>query len=409
MDMNSRNQYLKALIEERGYLLRPKKEKSRLLDEFCANTGMARKYVISKIRSGNYIKSKESKLRKKKVAYYDNEFTAELVSLWKLFEHPCGKRMKSILNEEVSRLIAMRELSCSREIREKLMRVCPRTIDTKLEPAKTREYLKGKYQRKVHPLLYQEIPVKVWSEQNRDYPGTIQVDLVEHCGQSALGPFINTISTTDIYSGWWQGLGVMNKNKEAIHSGLKHLREQEYPCAWYGLHSDNDTAFINNLLYSYCKGDGVLFTRSRPYKKNDNCLVEGKNKTHVRQIVGYRRYDTIRELEILNELYQKNALFKNFFQPSMKLIKKERLKGHIKRVYDVPRAPYHRMMACKEINDETKRELQETYNSLNPVRLKREIEKLQTNLYEVYEKKQEKSKGRSVRFLIADQQPVSVR
>lgn len=409
MDMASRNQYLKALIEERGYLLQPKKDKSRLLDEFCATTGMARKYVVSKIRSGNYVGSKESQPRKRRARQYDNELVAHLVNLWKLFDHPCGQRMKSILHAEVPRLIALRELSCSREIQEKLRKISPRTIDTKLEPAKTREYLKGKYQRKVHPLLYQEIPVKVWSEQDRNFPGTIQGDLVEHCGQSALGPFINTISTTDIYSGWWQGLGVMGKDKEAVHGGLAHLREHEYPCAWYGLHSDNDTAFINNLLYDYCKKNGALFSRSRPYKKNDNCLVEGKNKTHVRQIVGYRRYDTVEELEILNELYEKSALFKNYFQPSMKLIKKERIKGHIRRVYDVPRTPYRRLMECGHISDETKRELQEVYTSLNPVRLKREMEKLQTNLYEAYEKKQGKSKGRSVRFLIADQHPVSVR
>lgn len=409
MDMESRNQYLKALIEERGYLLKPKKEKGRLLDEFCTNTGMARKHVISKIRSGNYVKSKEQKPRKKRATRYDNEFVAHLVDLWKLFDNPCGKRMKSVLHDEVPRLIAMRELHCSEEIQGKLQGVSPRTIDTKLTPVKTREYLKGKYQRKVHPLLYQEIPVKVWSEQDRNFPGTIQTDLVEHCGQSALGPFISTISTTDIYSGWWQGLGVMGKDKAAVHGGLAHLREHEYPCAWYGLHSDNDTAFINNLLYDYCKKGRILFSRSRPYKKNDNCLVEGKNKTHVRQIVGYRRYDTGTELEILNELYEKSAFFKNFFQPSMKLIKKERIKGHIKRAYDVPRTPYRRMMECAQINDETKRELQDTYNSLNPRRLKADIDKLQTALYEAYEKKQGKSKGRSVRFLIANQQPVSVR
>ena len=409
MNMESRNQYLKALIEERGYLLQSKKEKGLLLSEFCATTGIARKHAISKIRSGNYVKSKEYKPRKRKRIKYDNEFVAALVDLWKLFDHPCGQRMESILDTEVDRLMQKRELRCAKEVAEKLKHVSARTIDTKLEPVKAREYLKGKYHRKVHPLLYQEIPVKVWGEQNRDFPGTIQVDLVEHCGQSALGPFINTISTTDIYSGWWQGLGVIGKDKEAVHGGLVYLKEHEYPCIWYGLHSDNDTAFINNLLYSYCKKDNVLFSRSRPYKKNDNCLVEGKNKTHVRQIVGYRRYDTNAELEILNELYLKSALFKNFFQPSMKLIKKERIKGRIRRVYDVPRTPHRRMIECSQINDDRKRELQETYNSLSPRQLKQEIEKLQTALYEAYEKKQRKSKGRSVRFLIADQDPVSVR
>ncbi|MBI2633738.1 MAG: hypothetical protein HYW80_00305 [Parcubacteria group bacterium] len=409
MDMESRNQYLKALIEERGYLMKPKKEKGLLLDEFCKTTNQNRKWAIAKIRNGSYLKSKEEKIRKAKKKIYDNEFVAELVNLWKLFEYPCGQRMESTLKTEVDRLIRSRELTCSEEVAEKLKQVSARTIDIKLEGVKTREYLKGKYQRKVHPLLYQEIPVKVWAEQDRNFPGNIQADLVEHCGQSALGPFINTISTTDIYSGWWQGIGVMGKDKEAVHHGLSHLRDYEYPFGWQGLHSDNDTAFINNLLYSYCQKDKILFSRSRPYKKNDNCLVEGKNKTHVRQIVGYRRYDTIEELETLNEIYEKSALFKNFFGVSMKLVKKERIKGHIKRVYDKPKTPYQRVMDSEYVLEETKRELRDTYNSLRPTKLKQDIEKLQTALYETYEKKQGKSKGRSVRFLIADQDAVSVR
>jgi len=407
MDMKSRNQYLKSLIEKRGYLLKSKKEKGQLLDEFCANTGMNRKYVISKIRSGQYLEPRTEQKRNKRSTYI-NETIQELKRLWRIFDHPCGQRLASILKTEVDRLIKQGELNCSQKATQQLKIISAKTIDRKLAITKQEEGLKHKYSKKIHPLLYQQIPVKVFSEQNRDKPGNIQADLVEHCGQSAFGPFINTISVTDIYSGWWQGRSIMGMSQQAVHAGLAGLKE-ESPLVWQSFHSDNDKSFINKFFYQYCRKKKILFSRSRPYKKNDNCLVEEKNKTHVRWTVGYRRYDTLEELEILNELWEKVADFKNFFQPSMKLIKKERIGGHIKRKYDKPLTPYQRIMNYEGLSEEIKRELQDHYSSLNAVRLKQDIEKLQAALYEAYTKKQQKSKGRSVRFLIADQHPISVR
>lgn len=407
MDMKSRNQYLKSLIEKRGYILKSKKEKGHLLSEFCATTGMNKKYVVSKIRSGQYLEPREKHHRKRK-SHYTNETVQTLKSLWRTFDYPCGQNMSPVLKEEVDHLVGLGELTRSPEAIRQLKTISARTIDTKLREIKEREGLKNKYQKKIHPILYQKIPVRVFAEQDRAVLGNIQTDLVEHCGQSSSGPFISTISATDIYSGWWQGRAVMNMGQEAVLAGLTGLKN-ECPFVWQSLHSDNGQSFINKSLYRYCKKEKLFFSRSRPYKKNDNCLVENKNKTHIRQVVGYRRYETLEELEIMNELWEKVTDFKNFFQPSTKLIRKERIGGRIKRKYDTPKTPYRRVVNYDGLSDETKRELQDIYSSLNPMRLRREIEKLQTALYETYEKKQRKSKGRSVRFLIADQKPVSVR
>lgn len=217
-----------------------------------------------------------------------------------------------------------------------------------------------------------------------------------------------TISTTDIYSGWWQVRSVMGMSQEAVRAGLAGLKE-ESPFVWQSFHSDNDKAFINKFFYRYCQQEKLLFSRSRPYKKNDNCLVEEKNKTHIRWQVGYRRYDTLAELGILNELWERVADFKNFFQPSMKLVKKVRIKSQIKKKYDKATTPYQRIMSYGTLSEETKRELQNHYSSLNPVQLKQDIERLQTALYEAYLKKQEKIKGRSVRFLRDPSVAISVR
>lgn len=134
-----------------------------------------------------------------------------MVKLWKIFDYPCGQRLKSLLETEVERLRKQRELSCSDEVAEKLKRISFRTIDEKLKHQKEAEHLKRKYQRKIHPLLYQKIPIKLSDEWDRSCLGNIQIDLVEHCGQSVRGEYLNTLSNTDITTGWWEGEAIMSR------------------------------------------------------------------------------------------------------------------------------------------------------------------------------------------------------
>jgi len=413
MDMSTRNRYLQALIEKHGYHTVSKKEKSLLLDEYCGNTGQERKYVIWKIRNGKYLQGTTPKKRKRR-QYYDGEVRAALARCWEIFDYPCGQRLAPLLSTEVARLRSLGELSCSEETARKLGEIGFRTIDEKLKHEKEAMKQKRRYHKKNHPLLYQKIPVKVFSEQDRGREGNVQIDLVEHCGQSAKGEFINTLAHTDIANGWWEGEAVMGKSQRAVFEGLENGRKR-FPFPWKEIHSDNGTEFINDHLYRYTLQENIAFSRSRPYKKNDNCLIEQKNWTHVRKIVGYYRYDTREEQAILNNLYRNELrLFKNFFQPVMKLASKERIGGKIKRRYDIPKTPYHRIMESPDIPAKKKQELTRLYHSLNPAQLKRTIDEKLELLYQVKHpalkvEPQKKLQPRMVRFLIAQPEPVSVR
>ena len=190
------------------------------------------------------------------------------------------------------------------------------------------------------------------------------------------------------------------------------------PIPWIEIHPDNDTSFLNWHLFRYVKQENLGFSRSRSYKKNDNCLVEQKNGSHVRKHVGYLRYDTEEELEILRDVYRNELrLFKNFFQPQIKLISKVRTKGKIHRKYDKAETPYKRIIKDPDISKETKQKLNLIYESLNPAELKRAIDKKLDNLYKAYQKKNNSQKvdvnkkhtPRSVRFLITEPDPISVR
>lgn len=251
--------------------------------------------------------------------------------------------------------------------------------------------MKRKYHKKIHPLLYQKVPVKVFADQDRSTRGNIQIDCVEHCGASASGEFINTLSTTDIAMGWWEGEAFMGRGQERTQQAISNARAR-YPFPWKEVHPDNGTEFMNWHLYRYCEKEQLAFTRSRPYKKNDNCLVEQKNWTHVRKIVGYLRYDTEDEADVLNDLYLNEfRLFKNFFQPVIKLVSKERVGGKIHRKYDTAKTPYARVMESDEVAQEVKETLRHTYESLNPAFLKREIDRKLNLLYKAYQAKQTSS------------------
>lgn len=412
MNMQSRNQYLLELRTE--YLeTKSKKERGRLLDEAVKRTKLNRRYLMEKLKP----KSNLDKLpqgRKRRRQYYDRPVVAALADCWRIFDFACGQRLAPLLRNEVDRLRRLGELRCTDEVAGKLKTISFRSVDEKLKHTKEVERMRQKYQPKIHPLLYQQVPVKVFEEQDRNAVGHLQTDTVEHCGASAAGEFINTCSNTDINFEWWEGQACMGKSQGAVSMALDAAWDR-FPFPITADHVDNGSEVLNQLMYRSCQKRGIEFSRSRPYKKNDNCLVEQKNKTHVKRFVGYLRYDTKKELAILNDLYANELrLFKNFFQPVMKLISKERIGGHIKRKYDAPRTPYQRIMESKDILENKKQELKRTYLSLNPAQLKRDIDRKLDMLYRAYQEKNktfkaEVSKKISVRFLTAQSELVSVR
>ena len=411
MDMKSRNQYLGELRTE--YLkTKSKKKRGKLLDEAVKRTRLDRKHLIVKLRPRSNLDRLDSE-RKRREEYYDGYVKSALAQMWKIFDYPCGKRLEPILKDEAERMRRLGELDCSDEVALKLKKIGIATIDRKLKHSREVERINRKYHLKTHPLLYQKIPVKVFDEQDRMTIGNIQIDLVEHCGQSASGEFINTLSNTDINNGWWEGEAIMGKGQIPTQEGLERARKR-FPYDWKEIHSDCGKEFINAHLFDYTEKEGLGFSRSRPYKKNDNCLVEQKNWTHVRKIIGYSRYDSLEELNILNDLYSNELrLFKNYFQPIIKLILKERINGRIHRKYDKAKTPYHRIMESKEVPEKKKQELKRIYDSLNPAQLKRDIDRKLSLLAKVYQEKNNSlkvdfNKKLSVRFSTIDQEPVSV-
>jgi hypothetical protein len=381
MDMNGRKQYLETLRGE--YRRGSKRQKTRLLNEAQKRTRLNRKVLIRKL---SHPPGVERQRRPARGARYGADVVRVLVRLWVMFDCPCGQRLAPALRQEVDRLRNRGEIRCREEIGAKLKRISAKTIDRLLAGERRTRQLRKNRNPAVHPLLYQKIPVKVASEWDTRQVGNLQADYVEHCGRSNGGDYIHTVSLADIASGWWEGEPIPARTQKATQEAITRIR-QRVPFRILEIHPDNDRGLINELLWNYCKQAGIRMSRSRPYQKNDNAWVEQRNWTHVRKMVGYQRYDTMPELQVLRELYGYLRLYKNFFQPTMKLESKTRVEGKIHRQYGPALTPYQRLLDSGQLTRKTEKQVQQQYESLNVAALRRKIDELRDRLFRMVENK----------------------
>jgi len=385
------------------YLKASKREKTILLDEYIKNTGQNRKYVIQTL-NGPEIWADQGKRRKPRKNKYGPEVNAPLVLLWRIFDFPCGQRLKPCIEAELERLRDFGEINISDQLAEQLKSMSSATIDRRLKVPRKGEHNRRFSTTRPGSLLKAKIPIRLTTWDTKKI-GYLETDLVAHCGASAFGEYGNTVSLTEIAVGWWEGEAILGKTQKATLEALKLMRLRT-PFTWLGLDADNGGEFINYPLWNYCNQEKLEFTRSRENKKNDNAYVEQKNWTHVRKMLGYLRYDTPKELAIINNLYRTELrLYKNFFQPIMKLKKKMRLGAKRHRQYEVAKTPYQRLTESKQIKQPTRNHLTTLYQQLNPAALKRTIDR---KLYLLYQTHQSKRKN-SIKRTLPRREVISVR
>jgi len=388
-----------------------KKQKTKILDEFTALTGYNRCYAswILKIKKEKvigymtsegkrlkFVIEKKKKKKRKKPKVYGYDVFLALRKIWMVCDYICGKRLAPFMPEIVKKLEHCKEIDITPNVREKLLKISASTIDRLLKPVKDRYRLgKGRKGTKPRTLLKNAIPVKTFSDWDDKKPGFLEVDLVGHDGGNPSGDFIQSLNFTDIATCWDVTVACKNKAQKHVFSGIKTAQDR-FPFPFKGIDSDNGSEFINAHMLRYCTENKITFTRSRPYKKNDSCFVEQKNYSVVRRAVGYLRYDTDEELDILNELYVYLDLYTNYFQPVVKLTSKTRIGSKVIKKYDTAKTPFRRVLECPYIDDKIKEKLRNKYEELNPAELKRKITKFQDKLLKLNTLKQKVRKDLSI-------------
>lgn len=375
----------------RRYEKAGKAEKGRMLDELCALMGWTRRHARRAVTEA--LRAPGRPTRRPRARTYGPEVLEPLKVVWATLNGPSGKRLAPFMAEIVEALERHRELHLEPGVRSKLLRMSSATIDRALAPERARLRVKGRSGTKPGSILKRQIPIRTFAEWDDRRPGFCEVDLVAHDGGSSYGEYCQTLDLTCVATGWTEPRALPNKAQRWVHEAIDEIAS-DLPFPLLGLDSDNGGEFINMHLFRYCTERGITFTRSRPYRKNDNCYVEQKNWPVVRQQVGYARYETPEELEALRRLYRVLRLCVNFFQPQMKLISKTRTGAKVTKRFDEARTPYQRIMDAAHVPEETKRALRETYLGLNPAQLKRDLAACQARLLELA--KDKPSTGREV-------------
>ena len=347
------------------YVNAKKEEKGKILDEFIQVTGYHRKAVIRLLYRKNTQKWNKRRGRRRRYGY---ETVEALRKVWEASDRLCSKRLSPFMGELVRVMRRHGELAVNASLEAELCQMSPSTIDRLLRPWRR---LGGRHPlstTKPGSLLKNSIPIRTFADWTDERPGFLEVDLVAHCGESTAGFYLNTLCTVDVASGWSECMGVWGKGQQRVGSAI-YLVRQRLPFPLLGLDSDNGSEFINNHLYSYCRKEGITFTRSRSYKKNDSCHVEQKNWSVVRRLVGYDRFSSHAALERLNLVYITLRHYINFFQPTMKLISKTRQGAKVHKVYDTAKTPYQRLMESGTLTSDQQVKLAAIYHGLNPVLL----------------------------------------
>ena len=351
------------------YLKASKAEKKKILDEFTANTGYHRKYAIRILKHG--YKRRPHK-RKGRTAIYRGEVVAALEQIWEVYGRICSKRLHPYLPEGIKVLERCGMLTLSAQTKDLLLRMSRSSIDRCLASARFNKP-RGLSTTKPGSLLKKNIPVRSFTDWNEDKPGFMEVDLVAHCGESTAGQFLNTLTCTDLCTGWTEPIALLKRSQEAVRDAIEAM-QPDLPFDLLGIDSDNGSEFINDLLYRYCLEHQITFTRSRPYRKNDQAHVEQKNWSVVRHVIGYDRFEGEEQCTLLTSIYQDLRLYINFFQPVLKLVAKERIGNKLVRKYDIARTPYQRVMECQDVPLLRKAQLLNAYLSLNPAKLRNRID-----------------------------------
>ena len=367
MTRGSIREYTEAV---RGRYLRvSKKEKGKILDEFTKVTGYHRKAAIRLFRRGNQPRGNKKRGRPRQ---YGTAVAGALRVAWEATDRLCSKRLQPFLPELITVLRRHGESTMTAETETQLCQISPSTIDRLLRPYRQLGGRRPFSTTKPGSLLKSSIPIRTFTDWEEDRPGFLEVDLVAHCGESTEGFYLTTLSTVDVASGWSECMGVWGKGQERVGGAIHKIR-QRLPFPLLGLDSDNGSEFINQHLYNYCRREGITFTRSRSYKKNDSCHVEQKNWSVVRRLIGYDRYSSRPALETLNRVYNLTRLYVNFFQPMMKLLDKTRNGAKVHKVYETAQTPYQRLLESGVLTEAKKQELAATYHHLNPVVLLKQI------------------------------------
>ena len=374
MDLVTKQSLVRSLSGE--YKKAPWQIRKQMIDQLVLATGYRRDYA-SRVLLHPSVSPRRRLKRVGKSRY--QLIIPPLRKIWGISNFASGKRLVGMIPSYVETLVRDKEIFLADKQKELLLSVSAATIERLIKSERKKVFGRGKSTTKPGTLLKHQIPIHVFTRWDDRKPGFGEIDLVAHCGVTVKGHFAYTLDLIDLDTNWSECVAFLGKGENAAMGGIQIIRAR-LPFSLLGIDSDNGEEFINWELYRWCRKEEITFTRCREYHKNDQAHVEEKNWSVVRRYTGYKRFETQEQVDLLNKLYEKLRLYFNFFQATMKLERKERINGKVKRVYTEAKTPYQRVLEHKDILEKNKEKLRRQYKSLNPAKLLRAIQEITDQL-----------------------------
>ena len=368
MTERARREYADVLRPR--YQQADKRERGKILDEYCRTTGCHRKAAIRRLRAA---RRRSTRPPGRPPRYASRELGPVLERAWLASDQLSGKLLVPILPALLTALETHHGQRIAPAVRTGLTAASAATLDRLLRPLRRR---RPRQPRRIAPALSSvraQVPLRTWSEWTDVAPGALQGDLVLHCGESTEGLYVTTLVAVDVATTWTELQAIWGLHQQRVTGGIEHLH-QRLPFPLREWHSDNGSEFINACLLGWCQRRGIRFTRGRPYRKNDQAWVEQRNGLLVRRLVGYDRYSSRAAQAVLQRLYGLLRLQHNFFRPVRKLLSKRRVGSKVVKRYDAARTPYQRVLAAGVLTPEQRQALAQQVHALDPIALARDIQ-----------------------------------
>jgi hypothetical protein len=368
MTIDERRKYLKRMRER--YWAADRTGRGELLTEMEAVTGLHRKSLIRLVRAPTLERKRP---RRKRGRTYGPEVEDTIRVVWESLDYVCAERLTPVLVQTARHLERFGELVLTADLEAQLARISRATVQRRMRKlSQDTPRLPRRGPERANRLV-QAVPMGRLPWETTE-PGHFEVDLVHHCGTVAAGQYVHTLQLVDVATGWSERVAVLGRNQEAMEAGFRRVMKR-LPFPVLQLHPDNGSEFFNDHMIRFWGENivGLKLSRSRPYRKNDNRIVEQKNDTLVRAYLGYERMDTAAQCEALNALYDRMWTYYNLFQPVLHLERKTIVNGRLKRRWDKAQAPYDRLVDSGVLDPLQKAQLAATHLETNPRRLRERI------------------------------------
>jgi hypothetical protein len=351
------------------YQVADKRERGRLLDEYCRITECHRKAAIRRLRAGG----RPSGRAAGRPVHYGPELLPLVEQLWRASDYLSGKLLHPIVPTLLTALQAHHGLAMPAPARAALLAASPATLDRLLRPLRRRRPRQPRRAGTARHVVRAQVPLRTWSEWADATAGAMQGDLVLHCGDTTAGRYCATLVAVDVATTWTELQAIWDLHQQRVTGGIQAIF-QRVPFALREWHNDNGSEFVNRCLLGWCRRRGIRFTRGRPYRKNDQAWVEQRNGLLVRRLVGYDRYSSRAALAVLQRLYGLLRLQHNFFRPVRKLLSKRRVGSKVVKRYDKAHTPYQRVLASGVLTPAQREALTQQGQALDPIALARDID-----------------------------------